>query len=57
MVIVFAGGGGDKNLLAYHAESGGKPAWTAAAGQNSYSSPQPATLAACRRSSSWASAV
>jgi outer membrane protein assembly factor BamB len=42
-VIVFAGGSGSDNLLAYHAESG-EPAWTAPAGQESYSSPQPATL-------------
>jgi outer membrane protein assembly factor BamB len=38
MVIVFAGGDGDKGLLAYRADSG-EPAWTVAAGQNSYSSP------------------
>jgi outer membrane protein assembly factor BamB len=43
MVVVFAGGEGDKGLLAYHADSG-KPAWAAAVGRNSYSSPQPATL-------------
>ncbi len=44
MVIVFAGGSREKGLLAYRAESGGEPAWTADVGQNSYSSPQPATL-------------
>ena len=40
VVVVFAGG--DKGLLAYHADSGA-PAWTAAAGKISYSSPQLAT--------------
>jgi outer membrane protein assembly factor BamB len=44
LVIVFAGGSGDKNLLAYQASTG-DPAWTAAAGADSYSSPQLATLA------------
>lgn len=44
LVVVFAGGEGDKGLLAYRADSG-EPAWTAAAGQNSYSSPQRAALA------------
>jgi outer membrane protein assembly factor BamB len=43
VVIVFAGGEGPKGLLAYHADSG-EPAWSAATGRNSYSSPQPATL-------------
>src|SRR5262249_61167194 len=42
-VIAFAGGDGDKGLLAYEADSG-KLAWTAAAGQLTYSSPQPAAL-------------
>jgi outer membrane protein assembly factor BamB len=42
-VIVFAGGDGDKGLLAYEASSGDL-AWTAAAGQFSYASPQPASL-------------
>jgi len=41
LVVVYAGG--DKGLLAYRADSG-EPAWTAAAGQSSYSSPQLATL-------------
>jgi hypothetical protein len=39
LVVVFAGGDSDKTLLAYHTESG-KPAWSAAAGKVSYSSPQ-----------------
>jgi outer membrane protein assembly factor BamB len=43
LVIVFAGGEGDKNLLAYHSETG-KLAWSAPAGANSYSSPQRAVL-------------
>jgi outer membrane protein assembly factor BamB len=43
MVVVFAGGDGEKGLLAYHAESG-RPAWTAAAGRASYSSPQLASI-------------
>lgn len=43
VVIVFAGGDGDKGLLAYRADTG-EPAWTAAVGQNSYSSPQRAVL-------------
>jgi outer membrane protein assembly factor BamB len=43
LVVVFAGGEGDKGLLAYRADSG-ELAWTAAAGNHSYSSPQPATL-------------
>jgi outer membrane protein assembly factor BamB len=42
VVIVFAGGDGDKNLLAYHADTG-KLAWAAPTGAGSYSSPQPAT--------------
>jgi outer membrane protein assembly factor BamB len=44
VVIVFAGGDGPKTLLAYRQDSG-EPAWQAAAGQLSYCSPQPATLA------------
>jgi outer membrane protein assembly factor BamB len=44
MVIVFAGGEGDKNLLAYRTTSG-KLAWTAPAGKESYSSPQLALIA------------
>jgi outer membrane protein assembly factor BamB len=47
-VIVFAGGKGDKTLLAYRAESG-DPAWAAAGGPGSYSSPQLATLAGKRQ--------
>jgi outer membrane protein assembly factor BamB len=43
MVVVYAGGEPDKGLLAYHADSG-KPAWTAATGPISYSSPQLATI-------------
>jgi outer membrane protein assembly factor BamB len=44
-VIVFAGGGkDDKALRAYRADFG-EPAWSAAAGQGSYSSPQLLTLA------------
>jgi len=43
LVIVFAGGEGEKNLLAYFTCSG-ELAWTAAAGQTSYASPQPAKL-------------
>jgi outer membrane protein assembly factor BamB len=43
VVIVFAGGVDDKGLLAYRAKSG-YLAWTAAAGQTSYTSPQPATV-------------
>jgi outer membrane protein assembly factor BamB len=43
LVIVFAGGESEKTLLAYKTDSG-KPAWTAAAGKVSYSSPQRASL-------------
>lgn len=43
LVVVFAGGDGDKGLLAYRADSG-ELAWSAAAGQNSFSSPQRAIL-------------
>jgi outer membrane protein assembly factor BamB len=42
-VIVFAGGAGERNLLAYRVDSG-ELAWTAPAGPSSYSSPQLATL-------------
>jgi outer membrane protein assembly factor BamB len=42
-VIVFAGGPGERNLLAYRADSG-EPSWAARAGPGSYSSPQFATL-------------
>ena len=38
-VIVFAGGPGERNLLAYEIGSG-KLAWTAAASHDSYASPQ-----------------
>jgi hypothetical protein len=44
LVIVFAGGPGSRNVIAYHTETG-EPAWTATAGQLSYSSPQLATVA------------
>jgi outer membrane protein assembly factor BamB len=47
-VIVFAGGDGDRNLLAYEADSG-DPAWAAPASHDSYSSPQLATLAGRRQ--------
>jgi outer membrane protein assembly factor BamB len=43
MVIVYAGAPGEKGLLAYHADNG-EPAWTAATGHESYSSPQLITL-------------
>jgi outer membrane protein assembly factor BamB len=42
-VFVFAGGNGDNSLRAYDAGSG-TLAWAAAAGQMSYSSPQPASF-------------
>jgi outer membrane protein assembly factor BamB len=48
LVIVFAGGDGDRNLLAYRADTG-TLAWTAVAGSSSYSSPQLATLAGQRQ--------
>ncbi|HJZ91087.1 MAG TPA: PQQ-binding-like beta-propeller repeat protein [Gemmataceae bacterium] len=44
LVIAFAGGDGDNDLVAYRAASG-EPVWTAATGAISYSSPQLATLA------------
>src|SRR5262249_16538707 len=44
LVIVFAGGDGDQNLLAYRTDSG-ELAWTAPAGPSSYSSPQLTTIA------------
>jgi outer membrane protein assembly factor BamB len=44
LVIVFAGGAGDKDLLAYRAENG-ELAWSAPAGLSSYSSPQLTTIA------------
>src|SRR5262249_40412331 len=46
LVIVFAGndkGVSEKTLLAYHKDSG-EPAWSAQAGQRSYSSPQLASI-------------
>jgi outer membrane protein assembly factor BamB len=43
LVIVYAGGPGDKGLLAYQI-SDGKPAWSVATGPVSYSSPQLVTL-------------
>jgi outer membrane protein assembly factor BamB len=48
LVIAFAGGDSEKNLLAYRAATG-EPVWTAPAGAASYSSPQLATLAATRQ--------
>src|SRR5262249_50686300 len=47
-VIGFAGGGGDRNLLAYWTESG-EPAWAAPASHDSYSSPQLATISGQRQ--------
>ncbi len=43
VVIAFAGGDGQRQLLAYRAETG-EPAWSAPAGPQSYSSPQLVTL-------------
>jgi outer membrane protein assembly factor BamB len=43
VVVVFAEGNSEKNLLAYGAESG-EPEWSAGLGKASYSSPQPARL-------------
>ncbi|WP_020472660.1 PQQ-binding-like beta-propeller repeat protein [Zavarzinella formosa] len=43
LVIVFAGGEGEKTLLAYRTDSG-EPAWSAPAGSISYSSPQLASV-------------
>jgi outer membrane protein assembly factor BamB len=43
LVIVFAGGEGSRNLLAYHAASG-EPVWSAAASHDSYASPQLLTI-------------
>jgi outer membrane protein assembly factor BamB len=43
LVIVFAGGKSEKTLLAYKTDSG-QPAWTAPAGEISYSSPQLASI-------------
>jgi outer membrane protein assembly factor BamB len=47
-VIVFAGGEGDRNLLAYRTDSG-EPAWAARASHDSYASPQLATLGGQRQ--------
>jgi outer membrane protein assembly factor BamB len=47
-VIVFAGGEGERNLLAYRVDSG-EPAWTAPASHDTYSSPQVATIAGRRQ--------
>ncbi|MEQ8784855.1 MAG: PQQ-like beta-propeller repeat protein [Pirellulaceae bacterium] len=44
LVLVFAGGKQDENLLAYNKDSG-EPVWTAKAGVHSYSSPHLSTLA------------
>ena len=43
LVVVFAGGSGEKNLLAYRVKDG-EIAWTAKGGKQSYSSPQLAVL-------------
>jgi outer membrane protein assembly factor BamB len=43
VVIAFAGGDSQRQLLAYRADSG-EPAWSAPAGPQSYSSPQQVTL-------------
>jgi outer membrane protein assembly factor BamB len=48
LVIAFAGGDGDRNLLAYRADSG-EPAWAAPASHDSYSSPQLVTLGGQRQ--------
>jgi outer membrane protein assembly factor BamB len=47
-VIVFAGGEGDRNLLAYRADTGA-PVWAAAASHDSYSSPELVTLGGQRQ--------
>ena len=44
VAVVYAGGPGDKGLLAFDAATGA-PRWSVAAGKDSYSSPQLATLA------------
>lgn len=44
LVIVWAGGSGDKGLVAFDATTG-KPRWSAATGLDSYSSPQLETIA------------
>jgi len=43
VVVVYAGGPNDKGLLGYHTANG-EPAWNAASGPMSYSSPQLASL-------------
>jgi outer membrane protein assembly factor BamB len=43
VVVVYAGGKGDKGLLAYRDKTG-EPAWSAASGPVSYSSPQVVTV-------------
>lgn len=43
VVVVYAGGPGTKDLLAYRADTGA-PAWSADAGTQCYTSPQPATI-------------
>jgi outer membrane protein assembly factor BamB len=48
LVIVFAGGEQGRSLLAYRAATG-EPAWAAAVGSTSYSSPHLATLAGQRQ--------
>jgi len=47
-VIVYGGGEANKSLLAYHQETGNL-AWTAPAGQQSYSSPEIVTIAGVRQ--------
>jgi outer membrane protein assembly factor BamB len=47
-VIVFAGGEGSRNLLAYRSDTG-EPAWAAPASHDSYSSPQLATIGGRRQ--------
>ncbi len=47
-VIVYGGGEADKGLVAYHCDTGNL-AWTAPAGQQSYSSPQITTIAGVRQ--------
>lgn len=47
-VIVYGGGEAEKGLLAYHCDTGNL-AWTAPAGQQSYSSPQITTIAGVRQ--------
>ncbi len=44
VVIIYAGGAGDKGVLAFNLESGA-PIWSAAAGNDSYSSPQVSIIA------------